>query len=80
MVKLTLAFLVGFVYVWALWFYQSDLHSSVALVSAPLWVALALRAVSFWGLLVFLAIYMPVLREWLLAWVRQVVESEDRNV
>jgi hypothetical protein len=79
-VKMTLAFPVGFVYVWALWFYQSDLHSSVALVSVPLWIALALRAASFYGLLVFLAVYAPVLREWLLAWVRQVVESEDRNV
>ena len=80
MVKLTLAFPVGFVYVWCLWFNQGDLHSSVALVSVPLWVAFALRAVSFWGLLVFLAFYMPVLREWLLGLVRQVVESEREDV
>lgn len=80
MVKLTLAFPVGFVYVWCLWFNQGDLHSSVALVSVPLWLALALRAASFWALLVFLSFYAPACRLWLLGLVRQVVESEAENV
>ena len=78
--KLELAFLVGFCYVWALWFYQSDLHSSVSLVSFPLWFVLLLRAGGFYGLLVFLSFYTPVLRWWLLGLVRQVVESEDWDV
>lgn len=77
MVKLTLAFLVGFVYVWALWFNQGDLHSSVALVSVPLWLALALRAGGFWALLVFASEYAPALRLWLCELVGQVIESED---
>jgi hypothetical protein len=79
-VKLHLAFLVGFGYVWALWFNQGALHSSVPLVVLPLWLWLILRAASFWGLLVFLAYYTPALRLWLLGLVRQLIESEDLNV
>lgn len=77
MVKLTLAFPVGFCYVWALYFNQAELHSLVALVSVPLWVALALRAASFWVLLVFAAWYAPAAKLWLLDQVRTVVESEQ---
>lgn len=77
MVKLFLAWVVGFGYVWCLWFNQSSLGSSVALVSVPLWVALLLRAGSFYALLLFLAVYAPGLRLWLLDQVRQVIESED---
>jgi len=77
MVKLQLAFAVGFGYVVALWFYQSDLHSSVALVVAPLWFVIALRCASAYGLLLFLAFYLPLLREWLLGQVRGIVERED---
>lgn len=80
MVRLTLAFPVGFCYVWALYFNQAALHSSVPLVSVPLWVALALRAISFWGLLVFAAWYAPAAKLWLLGLVRDVVESEDLDV
>jgi hypothetical protein len=76
-VKLQLAFAVGFVYVVALWFYQSDLHSSVALVVLPLWFLIALRCASAYGLLVFLAYYLPQLRVWLLRQVRGIVERED---
>jgi len=75
-----LAFPVGFVYVWCLWFNQGDLHSSVALVAVPLWLAIALRAAGFWCLLVFAARYAPELRCWLLGLVQDVVESEAENV
>lgn len=77
MVKLTLVFPVAFAYVAALWFYQSDLHSSVALLVAPLWFVIALRCASAYGLLLFLAYYLPSLREWLLGQVRGIVERED---
>jgi len=77
--KFQLAFLVVFGYVWALWFNQADLHSSVSIV-LPLWFALALRAASYYGLLVYLAYYLPSVRLWLLGLVRQVVESEHWDV
>jgi hypothetical protein len=78
--KLELLFLVAFGYVWALWFYQNDLHSSVPLVVLPLWLWLILRAGSFYALLLFLAFYAPGWRLWLLGRVRQLLESEDWNV
>ena len=77
MVKLQLAFAVGFVYVVALWIYQASLHSSVALVVLPLWVLIALRCASAYVVLLFLAYYLPQLRLWLLGQVRRVVEQED---
>jgi len=77
MVKLTLAFAVGFAYVAALWIYQGDLHSSVPLLVVPLWFLIALRCASAYGLLLFLAYYLPSLREWLLGQVRGIVERED---
>lgn len=78
--KLELLFLVGFGYVWALWYYQNDLHTSVPLVVLPLWIWLILRAGSFYGLLVFLSFYTPQLRAWLLGRVRQLIESEGWDV
>jgi hypothetical protein len=77
MVKLQLAFVVGFCYVIALWFYQGDLHSLVPLLSVPLWVLIALRCASAYAALLFLAFYLPQLRVWLLGWIRQLVESEE---
>jgi hypothetical protein len=80
MVKLQLLFPVGFCYVWALWFFQGDLHSSVVLVSLPLWLVLAARAAGFYALLLFAAWYAPQLRLWLCELVCQVVESEREDV
>jgi hypothetical protein len=80
MVKLQLLFPVGFCYVWALWFFQSDLHSSVVLVALPLWLVLVFRAAGFYALLLFAARYAPQFRLWLCELVRQVVESEHENV
>ena len=77
MVKLRLAFVVGFCYAVALWFYQSDLHSLVPLLSVPLWALIALRCASAYAALLFLAYYLPQLRAWLLGQVRAIVESED---
>jgi hypothetical protein len=77
MVKLQLAFAVGFAYVVALWFYQSDLHFSVVLVVLPLWVLIAFRCVSAYVLLLFLAYYLPQMRLWLLDQVRRIAEQED---
>jgi len=77
MVKLTLAFAVGFAYVAALWIYESDLQSSVPLLVVPLWFLIALRCAGAYGLLLFLAYYLPSLREWLLALVRGIAERED---
>lgn len=77
MVKLQLAFAVGFVYVVVLWLYQASLHSSVALLVVPLWLLLALRCASAYVLLLFLAYYLPQLRLWLLGQVRRIVESEE---
>jgi hypothetical protein len=78
--KLELLFLVGFGYVWALWFNQGDLHSPVPLVVLPLWIWLILRAACFYVLLLFLAVYAPGWRLWLAGRVRQLIESEDWNV
>lgn len=77
MVKLTLAFAVGFVYVVAIYIFQASLHSSVALFVVPLWLLIALRCASAYALLLFLAYYLPQLRLWLLGQVRRIVESED---
>ena len=77
--KLELAMFVGFGYVCALWLYRVELHTSVSII-LPLWLALALRAASYYALLLYLAYYMPSVRRWLLGLVRQVVESEDWNV
>lgn len=77
MVKLTLAFAVGFVYVVVLWLYQSDLHSSISLLVLPLWLLIAVRCCAAYVLLLFLAYYLPQLRLWLLGQVRRIVESED---
>jgi len=76
-VKLTLAFPVSGLYIWLLWSNQADLHSSVALVSCPLWFALALRAGSLFSLLLFLAVYAPAAKIWLLGLVQSVIESEQ---
>jgi hypothetical protein len=76
MVKLQLAFVVGFCYVVSLWFYRDDLHASVAVV-LPFWLAIALRGASFYALLLYLACYLPQLRVWLLDQVRRIVESEE---
>lgn len=77
MVKLQLAFAVGFVYAVVLWLYQGALHSSVALLVVPLWFLIALRCASAYALLLFLAYYLPQLRVWLLGQVRRIVEQED---
>jgi hypothetical protein len=76
-VKLQLLFVVGFGYVWALWFNQGDLHSSVPLVVLPLWIYIAVRAAGFYVLLLFLAHYLPGLRLWLVELVWSVVEGEE---
>jgi hypothetical protein len=80
MVKRHLGFLVGFGYVWALWFNQVDLHSSVVLLSLPLWLVLAGRAAGFYCLLLFLVWYAPGWRLRLVELVRSIIESEDQNV
>jgi hypothetical protein len=77
MVKLQLAFAVGFCYAIALYFNQSALHSLVPLAVIPLWVLIALRCASGYVLLLFLAYYLPQLRIWLAGQVRRIVESED---
>ena len=75
-VRLQLAFVVGFCYLVALWLHQDELYTSVP-VLVPFWFALLLRAGGFFALLLYLAYYLPKLRIWLLDLVLQVVESED---
>ena len=77
MVKLQLALAVGFGYVIALYLNQSALQSPVPLLVVPLWLLIALRCAGAYGALLFLAYYMPYLREWLLGQVRGIVERED---
>jgi hypothetical protein len=77
MVKLELALAVGFCYVIALYLNQGALQSSVPLLSAPLWIVIAMRCASAYGALLFLAYYLPLLRAWLLDQARAIVESED---
>jgi len=78
--KLFLGWVCGGAYIWCLWSFQSSLGSPVPLVVLPLWIWLALRAAGFWLLLVFLSFYAPSWRLQLVAWVRQVIESEDWDV
>ena len=77
MVKLQLAFVVGFCYAIALYLNQSALHSLVPLAVIPLWILIALRCASAYAVLLFLAFYLPQLRVWLRDQVRRIVESED---
>ena len=77
MVKLTLAFAVGSCYAVALYLNQGALHSSVPLLSVPLWFLLALRCASAYGVLLFLARYLPQLRIWLAGCLRRIAESEE---